>query len=77
MHKTEKQSKQEGQEEGVVYEVRTLPDRWEEPIGDEVLSTHSSAEAALDAKTDELQLADDGTGRSTQGADDGSGGGRW
>ena len=53
---------------GVVYEVRTLPDRWVEPMGHDVISVHRTADAALDAYESLPQRADDGTGRSTYGS---------
>lgn len=56
------------EQDGVVYEVRTLPDRWTEPMGKDVLSVHSTAQAALDAYQALPQTADDGTGRSTYGS---------
>lgn len=63
MNKTENRGQQ-----GVVYELRTLTNRWVEPMGREVLSTHSSAQAANDAYEREAQAAKDGTGRSTYGS---------
>ena len=52
---------------GVVYELRALPDRWVEPMGRDVLSSHDSAHAAQ-AAYERLQQADDGTGRTTWGS---------
>lgn len=63
MNKTENRDQQ-----GVVYELRTLTDRWVEPMGREVLSTHSSAQAANDAYERQSQAAKDGTGRTTWGS---------
>lgn len=56
------------QQDGVAYELRTLEDRWTQPMGSDVLSSHSSAQGALDAQAHEPQEADDGTGRSTLGS---------
>ena len=56
------------EQDGVVYEVRTLPDRWAEPMGHDVISVHTTADAALDAYESMPQRADDGTGRSTYGS---------
>jgi hypothetical protein len=65
MRKTENRTEQHT---GVVYQVRTLPNRWVEPMGSEVISTHDSAQAALAAYEAQRQTADDGTGRSTYGS---------
>jgi len=54
-------------EEGVVYEVRALSNRWLEPMKGEVLSRHSSAKAAMAAFEREAQAATDGTGRTSRG----------
>lgn len=54
-------------QEGVVYEVRALSNRWLEPMKGEVLSRHSSAKAAMDALAREPQAAADGTGRTSHG----------
>jgi len=64
MHKTEKRS---AHQDGAVYEVRALTNRWVEPLAGTVVSTHSSPEAAMDAFQKESQFADDGTGRTTWG----------
>ena len=56
------------EQDGVRYEVRTLPDRWAEPMGHDVISVHSTADAALDAFQSLPQRAADGTGRSTYGS---------
>ncbi len=37
------------QSDGAVYEVRALTNRWIEPMVGTVISTHSSAKAAMDA----------------------------
>lgn len=55
------------QQEGLVYEVREVTDRWAEPTSGTVISRHSSAQEALDALHDEPQYSSDGTGRSAQG----------
>jgi len=52
---------------GVVYEVRALTDRWVAPMKGDVLSTHTSAHAAMDAFGREPKGASDGTGRTTRG----------
>jgi len=54
-------------EQGVVYEVRALTNRWVEPKAGPVISSHSSARAAWDAFEREPKEATDGTGRTTQG----------
>jgi len=55
------------QEQGVVYEVRALTNRWVEPKAGPVISTHSSARAAWEAFKREPKEATDGTGRTSQG----------
>jgi hypothetical protein len=65
MNKTENDSTQ--QRKGVVFELRTLPNRWVEPMGREVLSSHNSAHAAQAAYERRDRSADNGTGRSTSG----------
>ena len=52
---------------GVVYEVRALTDRWVAPMKGDVISSHSSAHAAMDAFGREPEGATDGTGRTTHG----------
>jgi len=54
-------------EDGAVYEVRALTNRWIEPTVGPVLSSHSSAAAAMSAFKQENKEADDGTGRTTRG----------
>lgn len=61
MEMDEKQSDQ-----GVVYEVRALTNRWVEPMAGTVVSSHRSAKAAMDAFQREPQTGSDG-GRSTSG----------
>jgi len=51
-----------------VYELRKLTDRWVQPLGEEVVSTHHSEEAALAAYDDQPKIAVDGTGRSGAGS---------
>ena len=65
MPKTQNRS---AQQDGIAYELRTLKDRWVQPMGSDVLSAHSSAQGALDAQKHEPQVADDGTGHSTYGS---------
>lgn len=54
-------------EHGVVYELRSLTDRWVAPMAGTVISSHASAEAAMAAFKREPQAAEDGTGRTTHG----------
>ena len=58
----------EQQQRGGVYQVRRLDDRWVQPMGGDVLSTHDSERAAFAAYDRESQIAADGTGRSTAGS---------
>lgn len=57
----------ETQHTGVVFELRRLTDRWLQPLGSEVISTHPSQGAALAAYDREAQGEGAG-GRSTAGA---------
>lgn len=50
-----------------MYEVRALTNRWLEPLGSQVISSHGSAEAALAALDDQPPIAGDGTRRTTHG----------
>ena len=52
---------------GVTYELRRLTDRWLQPMGGEVISTHPSQGAALAAYDREPQSGDGG-GRSSNGS---------
>lgn len=54
-------------DQGVVYEVRALTNRWVEPMAGTVISSHRSAKAAMDAFQREPQTGSDGGGRSTSG----------
>jgi hypothetical protein len=54
-------------ERGVVYEVRALTNRWEEPQSGPVVSSHSTAKAAWEAFTREPQAGADGSGRTAGG----------
>jgi hypothetical protein len=54
--------------QGMVYEVRALTNRWLSPMGSEVISSHTSAKAAMDAFAREPQEAKDGSGRTTHGS---------
>lgn len=56
------------QPQGAVYQLRKLTDRWVQPLGGEVISTHDSERAALAAYDREPNAAVDGTGRSTAGS---------
>lgn len=56
------------EEQGSVYQLRRLTDRWVQPLGGEVISSHDTREAALHAYDREPQTADDGSGRSTSGS---------
>ena len=56
------------EQQGTVYQVRKLTERWVRPMGDEVISTHDSEQSALAAYDRGPQAAGDGTGRSTAGA---------
>ena len=60
-------AKKSSQQEGAVYEVRALTNRWLEPMKGDVISTHTSAVAAMDAFGHEAQASTDGTGRSSRG----------
>lgn len=55
------------QQDGVRYELRSLTDRWTQPMGSLVLSTHRTADAALAAQQREPQQSTTGGGRSTRG----------
>ena len=55
------------QQDGVRYELRSLTDRWMQPMGSLVLSTHGTADAALAAQQREPQQSTTGGGRSTRG----------
>jgi hypothetical protein len=55
------------QQQGVVYEVRALTNRWVEPKAGPVISSHTSARAAWDAFKAQPKEASDGTGRTSQG----------
>lgn len=55
------------QQDGVRYELRSLTDRWIQPMGSLVLSTHPTADAALAAQQREPQESTTGGGRSTLG----------
>ena len=57
-----------GQQDGVRYELRSLSDRWEQPMGSLVLSTHGTEDAALAAQRREPQQSTTGGGRSTRGS---------
>ena len=52
----------------VVFELRRLNNRWTQPMGGEVISTHPSQGAALAAYDREPQAATDGGGRSSMGS---------
>lgn len=52
-------------EQGVVYEVRALTNRWIEPTVGRVISSHTSAHAAWAAFKKEPQTGSNGSGRST------------
>ena len=54
-------------EQGVVYEVRALTNRWLEPQAGPVISTHRTARAAWDAFKKEPQSGSDGSGRRSGG----------
>ena len=54
-------------QDGVRYELRSLSDRWEQPMGSLVLSTHGTEDAALAAQQREPQQSTTGGGRSTRG----------
>lgn len=56
------------QPDGVRYELRSLTDRWMQPMGSVVLSTHRTAEDALAAQKREPQQSTTGGGRSTRGS---------
>jgi hypothetical protein len=64
MHKAEKRS---AEQDGFVYEVRALTNRWTDPQAGPVISSHRSARAAQNAFDREPQFAEDGTGRTTYG----------
>ena len=51
-----------------VYELRKLTDRWLQPLGDEVISTHDSERAALEAYDRQPRKGSDGSGRSSSGS---------
>lgn len=55
------------QQDGVRYELRSLTDRWMQPMGSVVLSTHGTADDALAAQQREPQQSTTGGGRSTRG----------
>lgn len=55
------------QHDGIRYELRSLTDRWMQPMGSIVLSTHGTEEAALAAQRREPQQSTTGGGRSTRG----------
>lgn len=63
-----KSEESKSQEQGSVYQLRRLTDRWIQPLGGEVISTHDTRDAALQAYDREPQSANDGTGRSTKGS---------
>jgi hypothetical protein len=54
-------------EQGVVYEVRALTNRWVEPQAGPVVSSHSTARAAWEAFKNEPQAGSDGSGRTSTG----------
>ena len=54
-------------EQGVVYEVRALTNRWLEPQAGPVISSHRSARSAWDAFKKEPQSGSDGSGRTSNG----------
>ena len=54
-------------QEGAVYEVRALTNRWLEPMKGDVISSHTSAVAAMDAFGRQAQASTDGTGRTSRG----------
>lgn len=56
------------EQQGTVYQLRRLTDRWVQPLGGEVISTHDSEQSALAAYDREPRLASDGTGRSSAGS---------
>jgi len=56
-----------GQQGDARYELRSLTDRWVQPMGSAVLSTHASADAAFAAQKREPQQSTTGGGRSTRG----------
>jgi hypothetical protein len=64
MDETEKAS---AGSKGVTYEVRALTDRWVAPTKGDVISSHTSARAAMNAFAREPEGATDGTGRTSHG----------
>jgi hypothetical protein len=54
-------------EQGVVYEVRALTNRWLDPQAGPVISSHRSARSAWDAFKQEPQAGTDGSGRTSGG----------
>ncbi len=54
-------------QQGTVYEIRALTNRWLSPMAGEVISSHNSAKAAMEAFARQPRAADDGSGRTTHG----------